>query len=259
MSEGDRRRTIQSIETGLQVLDALVAAGGPAPLKQVAATAGLAASQTHRYLASFVARGLVRQDPLSGLYDMGPGAVRLGLAALARADRLRTAAEAVEAAVEETGRTGMLTLWGPQGPTIIRWFPGRPPVLTTLALGSIMPLTRSATGQVFLAHLSPQELEPVLAAQAERDAHPSDYAALRLRVRTALGASVDSTLIPGLRALAAPIFDLQGRLAAVATLVAAEPFPGERDGVDFAVLQACCRRATEALGGQWPALEASPA
>jgi len=259
MSETDRRRTIQSIETGLQVLDALVAAGGPAPLKKVAATAGLAASQTHRYLASFVARGLVRQDPLSGLYDMGPGAVRLGLAALARADRLQAAAQAIEAAVEETGRTGMLTLWGPQGPTIIRWFPGRPPVLTTLALGSIMPLTRSATGQVFLAYLSPQELAPVLAAQAERAPRPHDHAPLQVRVREARGAAVDSTLIPGLRALAAPIFDLQGRLSAVATLVAAEPFPAERDAGDFEVLQACCRRATEALGGRWPLQQASPA
>ena len=47
-----QRRGIQSVETGLHVLAALAACGGPVPLSAVAQRAGVSPSQAHRYLST---------------------------------------------------------------------------------------------------------------------------------------------------------------------------------------------------------------
>jgi hypothetical protein len=63
---------------------------------------------------------------------------------------------------------------------------------------------------------------------------------------------VDNTLIPGLRAAAAPVFDLQGRLAVVATVMASAAFDPAHDAEAVAALHAACAEVTDAIGGWRP-------
>ena len=91
-----KRRGIQSIDTGIRVLEAMEKADGPLPLKELSARADLDPSSAHRYLASFVRCGLVTQLPDSR-YDMGPLALRLGLAAIQRSDPVQAAERAMPA------------------------------------------------------------------------------------------------------------------------------------------------------------------
>jgi hypothetical protein len=84
------RRGIQSIEVGLRIVEALTAAMGPQPLKALSQIANIPPSNCHRYLASFVRTGFVIQDTATGRYDLGPLAVRAGLAAIARLDPVAT-------------------------------------------------------------------------------------------------------------------------------------------------------------------------
>ncbi len=245
-----RRRGIQSVEIGMRVLTALAAQPGPAALSAIAHGAGLSASQAHRYLSSLIAAGLARQEAATGLYDLDAGAIRIGLAALARLDIFAAADATFAAFARETGRTCLLAVWGDMGPTVVRWFAGNPPVITSLAVGSIMPLLRSATGQTFFAFGDPVTMD----AHAGREPGPAlDLPALRARVRKACSARVQGDLIPGLRAVGAPVFDLQGRLALVATTFANGAADQAADAQTEAALTAACRRLTETLGGRWPA------
>jgi DNA-binding IclR family transcriptional regulator len=57
-----------------------------ATLGAVAKRSALSASQAHRYLASLIASGMAHQNPSSGRYDLGPQAIQIGVAALARTD-----------------------------------------------------------------------------------------------------------------------------------------------------------------------------
>ena len=211
---GDRRASVQAVGVAAALLDALAAAGGPMTLGALAEAVGLAPAKAHRYAASLVAAGLVARRA-SGSYDLGPAAARVGLAALARHDPVNRAADALPALVERTGRTAMLSVWGDRGPTVVRYEPAAVPLVTTLGLGSILAPERSATGHVFLAWLP----ERVAAAAAPG----ADLAALRARVRKAGAATADGGFIPGLAALAAPVLDAAGDLAAVATLLSADP------------------------------------
>ena len=67
-----RQRSIQSIEVGMRVLDVLTEAGQALPLKEVAQRAAMPPGKAHPYLVSFMNVGLVKQHPLTGLYELGP-------------------------------------------------------------------------------------------------------------------------------------------------------------------------------------------
>jgi len=93
---------------------------------------------------------------------------------------------------------------------------------------------------------------PAMAAMAQAAKPGVDFAAIRARVRADGAASVAGSVIPGLRAIACPVFDLQGRLALVATALAHESFPPSEDGQIATSLRKACEQVTEALGGHWP-------
>src|SRR5688572_13784324 len=113
-----RRRGIQSAETGIRLLEALEHADGALALKDLSARASLDPSSAHRYLASFVHCGLVRQEP-DGRYDFGPLALRIGLASMQRLDPVQAAERAMPELVAETGYTALVSVWSNRGPTVV--------------------------------------------------------------------------------------------------------------------------------------------
>jgi DNA-binding IclR family transcriptional regulator len=58
-------------------------------------------------------------------------------------------------------------------------------------------------------------------------------------------------LIPGLRATAVPILDLQGRAVLVATMMATSAFARDDDEAILRTLQDTCRHLTQHQGGSW--------
>src|SRR5438874_1692541 len=124
-----KRRGIQSIDTGIRLLEAMEKADGPLALKELSARADLDPSSAHRYLASFVRCGLVRQDA-DTRYDFGPLALHIGLAAVRRLDPVQITERALPALVEETGYTALLSVWSNRGPTIVHWQRGPTPFVT---------------------------------------------------------------------------------------------------------------------------------
>ena len=207
-----------------------------------------------RYLSSLIAADVVKQDPQSGLYDLDSGAIRLGLAALPRIDVFSNAGRFIEGAIKKTGRTALVSVWGDLGPVIVRWYQGHPAVNTSLAIGSTLPLLSSATGQVFFAFGHRQVMDEHAAHEiaALRGEFTADLEALRAIVGANRLAINAGDLFPGLRAAAAPVFDLQGRLVLVIMLLANAFFGAARDDDANRSLVNTCRCLTESIGGKWP-------
>lgn len=124
------------------------------------------------------------------------------------------------------------------------------PVVTSLAIGSPLPLFKSATGFALLAFMNDDEIsiakrgEPVAMQDREIDA-------IRKRVRRDMFAMLDELLIPGLRAIAVPILNLQNHAALVATAMAAPAFPRDEDSKVLKRLQSACKLVTERIGARW--------
>lgn len=182
-------------------------------------------SLAHRYLASLMASGLAVQDEVTGLYDLGPTAVRIGASALARIDHLRLASEAMPQLVSITGLPALLCVLGDRGPTIVRWERSYVPFITTLSVGSTFQLTNSATGRVLLA-FTPDQVRDDLIELAVSKNHEQPPVKLLERLSTIRRVGYDeaeSVLIPGLSAVSAPILDVQNEAVACLTLIGASP------------------------------------
>ncbi|MFP5467547.1 MAG: IclR family transcriptional regulator [Gammaproteobacteria bacterium] len=226
-----QRAGIQSVEVGFELLKALSEVPGALMLRDLAAAAGMSAAKAHRYLVSFQRMGLIVQDPLSNRYDLGPAALRLGLATLSRIDAVKLARERIPALLQETGHTLAIAVWGNQGPTMVHWAEAPQTVPVTLRLGDVMPLLTSATGRCFAAFMPhegqdgqripvmireemarlnrlpstglPMEDVPLTPAQAD--------AMLEDTRRHGMGRVVHS-MVAGVGGFCAPVFDAQGRL-----------------------------------------------
>lgn len=217
------RRGVQSISVGATLLEAMAAAKGPLPLSELAAAAGMTPQKAHRYLLSLIAAGLAERDTASGKYDLGGMSLRLGLAALNRRTSVRRTTEAAL----EFGQTHDLTVavgvWSDHGPTLIAWHDSTMAGLCNFGVGSVMQLLRSATGRLFLSFMPRELTRPFVErelqliatyAPTERIRTLPDVNELIRQVRATRLGSTHEDLVPNLSAIAAPVFNHQGRLVA---------------------------------------------
>lgn len=229
------RSGVQSVEQGMRVARVFVAAQNPLPLKYIARLSGLGPSAAHRYLVSLVRTGLLIQLA-DGRYDLGPLALQFGFAGLSRLDAVEVAATHLRQFVSDTGTTGMLSVWSERGPMVVRWIQGARPVFTTIAVGSLLPLDESATGQIFRAFGGQPD-----SGKRRRSGAMGTIDAVRSNGL----AAVAGDLVPGLHAAAVPVFDGTGTLAIVLTAVsAASPLPESA----VAALRHTAGEASAALG-----------
>jgi len=214
------QRYIQSILVGFRLIRVLQESGAKMSLKRLAQLAGMSPSNAHLYLVSFGRLGLVVQDPITTYYGLGPYAIDLGLAAIRQLDISDLARGALEALSEELGQSVYLSVWANKGPTIILKFDAHLNVPLAIRIGYVLPLGASATGQVFVAHLSEREVEPILQLELPNSVERRKRIAEIKRnvARDSIGMS-DSSLFEGFGALSAPVFDHDNRIAASITVL----------------------------------------
>jgi DNA-binding IclR family transcriptional regulator len=252
------RAGIQSVEVGFGLLEVLGQAPGPLMLRDLAKAAGMSAAKAHRYLVSFQRLQLVVQDAASTRYDLGPAALKLGLASLERLDAVKLARERVARLMEQIGHTLALAVWGNHGPTIVHWEESPQAVTVNLRLGDVMPLLSSATGRCFAAYAPKEAIAPMLKdemARAQKQGRadvPTSMAEVRAvldEVRERGVARVMDTLLPGIVGLCAPVFDSDGHMAlGILTLGPTGTFDPDWDGAVARPLREAAQQLSRDLG-----------
>lgn len=214
----DKRRGIQSVEAGFQLINVLAAARGKMPLKTLAGRAGMTPSKAHLYLVSFMRLGLVTQDSGTSHYGMGPTALQLGLAAINQLDVVDLAREMLPAALEETGTSMSLSVWGNRGATIVFRLDSELPVPLSVRVGYVLPLMTTATGRTFMAHLPEREWADF--ASTEDSARPGLLERTRGELEGIRRAGVTSTqnqTHAGFFGVSCPVFDSDNTICAAIT------------------------------------------
>ena len=250
---GRGRAGVQSVEVAARLLDVLAAASGALTLKDLAAKARMSASKAHRYLVSLARTGLVEQDA-TGRYDLGIRALSVGLAALGRIDAVRIATDELERLSDDAGATAVLAVWGEHGATVVRFQENANPVRMNVRVGSTLPVTQSAIGQVFAAFLPRDAWAAIADAEWDRfgeRGEPAVFAALLESVRVRRLNRNIGVYIPGVSAFAAPLFDTQGRIAAVIGILGHEPsIAASWDGAPARAVAVIARDVCRQLGFQ---------
>jgi DNA-binding IclR family transcriptional regulator len=218
---------IQSVEVSATLLRALAETSGPVTLTNLARQARMSLSKAHKYLASFIRIGLVRQDSATGRYMLGRFAAELGFAALRNIDVVEIAQETLDSLRDRLDTTAALSVWGSQGPTVVRKALNLQPVSLLVQLGTVTPLLTSSTGRVFAAYLDRRKTKSMI----ERELADRKGAASRAGLRTMGdvekllakvhkdGMAVAVGLMhPGVVGMSAPIFDIDGDIVATINL-----------------------------------------
>jgi DNA-binding IclR family transcriptional regulator len=211
------RLGIQSVEVAARILRALATAGRSLPLKDLARAAGMHPGKVHRYLVSLTRSELVAQDEASGHYGIGSASIELGLAGLRSVNVVRSATALLPAVRDEINETVLLAMWSPQGPVVFALEESSRPVTMNIRVGSILPLLSTATGRVFASFLPSDEVSKLLDAEMKvsRGEKPVDVQKLLDETRRNGLGRVSGDLVPGVNALAVPIFDHRDRIVGV--------------------------------------------
>jgi len=230
------RNRIGAIDIGLRLLNVLAAAPGPMALKDIAAATDMPAAKVHRYLVTFAAAQMVVQQGRSGRYDLGPMALRLGVAAIRRNDMIALASDRLGGLRDAVQATCFVSGWSDRGPLVLRWENSLRPVTVIVEVGSVLPLLTSATGRAFLTYLPAHRTENLAHAEGAEYGYSADVTAAETKAIadatyvTGLGRT-DGAFQNGIAALAAPLFDpLRGMVGAVTALGRQEEFDADVTG-----------------------------
>jgi DNA-binding IclR family transcriptional regulator len=257
--EENASRGIQSIEIGCEILRVLGAADGPLALKDIAAAVKMAPSKIRFYLVSFIRKKLITQNQLTGRYALGPFAIQLGMAALGQSDLADVSREVMLKLCDETGLTVFLSIWGNRGPVIVSKFEGLNHSPINIRVGYVLPLTSSATGNVFYGCLPSRETMPIMRLERfgavpvrSRKPKAAEHAELVARIQADGHAISDNQVYEGYTGASAPVFGADGRLEAALTILGPssmfEPELRKRAMIDL--LMASTREISAQIGYQ---------
>mgnify|MGYP000091367075 CR=1 FL=1 len=206
---------VSSLERGLRILE-LLAEHGSLKVSEVASLLGTHRSAAHRFLATLKELGYVVQDSASRyrlsfrLFEMGIAMVNaLGIRQITR--------PFMEELAEISGETVNLGHWEGDEIVYIDKVKSREVLLMDLAIGTRVPTFCSAMGKAILAHRSEEEIRVFLSSASFKPLTPKtniDPEKLRLElelIRQRGFATDDEEMVTGIRCLAAPVFDYNGR------------------------------------------------
>ena len=255
----DRRQRVQSAEMGLSVLKALTRLGGAASLTATAAEVDESPAKVHRYLASLCQQGFVEQSPVNQHYYLAQESIAIGLAALRQCDPIRLGEASLQRLRQALEVTAFLAVMGNKGATVLRMEEPTLPVTVNIRAGSVLSTLWSATGRVFLGFssdrlvidMAEQELAEASADRRSQLDGTRPVEQLRQQVRARGWAMANDSLLKGISALAAPVFDATGNVCAcLTTLGATGGFDLRPDGAICPALLQEARLISRAMGYQ---------
>jgi DNA-binding IclR family transcriptional regulator len=248
----------RTVLIGIELLKT-VARSKELTLTQIAKNSGMSPSRAHRYVASLKQAGFLSQDAESGKYRVGPGAIELGLSALASIDGVRLASDVMAKLTGETGLVSYLCVWGSNGPTVIKSEFGNVQTAVRVREGSSLSMM-TATGRVFLAYLSSNETGHLLerdlpewnaSTPPSRHIKAKDVENICTKVRANLIARTIGVKNPTWTAFSTPIFGPDGKLTMALTLIGiSQLFDTRLDGAVATRLKDASRLLSASLGAR---------
>ena len=220
----------QSLERGLQILATFSERRPVLGIADIARDVEPEQEHDVPLRATLAQLDYLQQDPDTKKYSLGSRVVDLGFAAINRMEITRIAARPLQALADDTGYTvSMVVLDGGDIVYVDRRRSARGGQFgmeLNLHVGSRLPAYCTAMGKVLLASLDPAALRAILdrtdlARRGPKTITAREQLMVALsRVREFGVAVNDEELVPGLRALAAPVRDRSGEvIAAVAVVV----------------------------------------
>jgi DNA-binding IclR family transcriptional regulator len=223
----DAGRPIAAVERAIALLDVLADGGGPRGVNELARALGAHASTVSRLLGTLAAAGLVERETASGRYRLGLRAALWGNAAVAGRDLRELARPLLGELAAITGETATLSLAAGIEAVTADYVASSQTVLSQARVGRASVGHATAVGKVLLAFRPdalaalPLELERFTPATiVDRATLARELAVVR---EQGYGEASEEREA-GLHAIAVPVLDGRGELAAVLGLQGPDRF-----------------------------------
>jgi DNA-binding IclR family transcriptional regulator len=207
---------VAAVERALAVLDALSDGSPELGTNELARRTGINASTVSRLLATLAGARMVEHVPATGRYRLGPRLLQLGTLVLARLDIRDVARPHLQELVRATGVTATLSAPGEHDAITVDFVQSDASVQSVARLGRPSIGHATATGKVLLAHGQAHLPPGRLKAYTPRTITDRRRVQVELaRVARQGYAEAIGEREPDLNAIAAPVFDADGGLAAI--------------------------------------------
>lgn len=204
---------VQSLEIGLSILDVLIDHNEPMMLKDIAQVMQMHPAKCHRYLVSLIRKNYARKlsDGRYGLGDRVSALAALGHAGYNQNNILERLTHIANEIKDTLNCAVQIAKWFNEGPIIIHSVEPDSPISIITRIGSRMPLTTSATGQLFASYQPDTIIEPLVMAEwytkdkavvAEQWQH---FTQLQTKIRTQGYATVTGDMLIGINAITIPV------------------------------------------------------
>ncbi len=250
-SEGD---VIDAVDRTLAILECFCTERPELGISEISRELGIHKSTAFRSLASLEARGLVRKNPLTRRYSVGPGILRPAGAYLSTMELHEKARPVMEKLRSDTKET--VSLYVPAGDRSVCIDRVESPleVRRVIRIGDQVPLFAGSSGKVLLAYASDAVRRELLAtvrrgstSLTNSDAEALEAQLAQIRQR---GVAVShEERVPQVFSASAPIFDATGE--AVAAITVSGPssrFSTERLEVHALLVKQAALEISSAMG-----------
>jgi len=212
---------IQSVARAAHILGFFTVGHPRHSLSEITARLGVSRATAHRYTVALRQANLLRFDPATNEYTLGPQVLTLAGAAGAGLPLVAIAGPHMESLVRRVNETIVLSVWDGEAPVVVR-ADDNPDRLVRISIhtGSRLTLFRSSEGRVFCAFLPEGEV-PGLRRELRRNKSLAAELQRVRRQRIALTSDVE----PGIRAIAAPVFQGDRLMATVAIVGTSASIP----------------------------------
>lgn len=252
------QNTVQALDRALGLLEVLAAKPG-LTLSELAAESGQAVATVFRALATLQAHGMVECEEPGQVWHIGAGAFRVGSAFLRRTKVVERARAGMDQLMRDTGETANLGIEAQDEVLFLSQVETHEAIRAFFPPGTRGPMHVSGIGKALLAWFPADKVAGIVARRGLPAFTPqslgtpqallTDLAAIRAR-----GYSIDDQeRAPGMRCIAAPIFNVHGEpVAGVSVSGPAFRMPLEDAARLGALVQGVAARVTEAIGGRAP-------
>jgi IclR family acetate operon transcriptional repressor len=249
---------IQSLDRAMDVLKVVAGANGLS-LTEIAQSSGQAASTVYRILITLEKHRIVQFDEPAQLWHIGLEAFRIGSSFLGRTRIVEQSRPIMERIMAATGETANLAIIDRGEVIFVSQVETHEPIRAFFRPGTRGPVHASGIGKALLAFMSQPQIEAILTGTpldaftqktiVSRDALIAEIETIRAR-----GWSIDDEeRTPGMRCIAAPIFNQLGEAVAGVSLSGpAFRVTPERDAEHGALVRKAAKEITGAIGGIAP-------
>ena len=215
---------IQSVARAAHILGFFTVGHPRHSLSEITARLGVSRATAHRYTVALRQANLLRYDPATNEYTLGPQVLTLAGAAGAGLPVVAIAGPHMESLVRRVNETIVLSVWDGEAPVVVR-ADDNPDRLVRISIhtGSRLTLFGSSQGRVFCAFLPEGEVPGLRRELRRNKALATELQRVR-RQRIAITSDVE----PGIRVIAAPVFQGDRLMATVAIVGTSASIPEAR-------------------------------